>query len=222
MEPSCAPAQGVPPADMPHRVIVVGGGEHARVVAEAILARGELDLLGFVDPLPADALAPGVRYLGGDDVLDEYPDSRLVLGLGAVLQPGRRRALVDSIGTGRRWVAVVHPTAYVAPSAHLGSGAVVLPHAVIHARADVGAHVIVNTGAVVEHEVVVGAYAQLGPRTVVGGGAIVGEAAFIGMGAAVRDHRRIGTGAVVGMGAVVVGDVPDGRRVLGVPARIQP
>ena len=211
------------PADMLRQVIIVGGGEHARVVAEAILARGELNLLGFVDSIPAQALVPGVSYLGRDKVLDTYPDCSLVLGFGTAPQTlDHRRELVGSLGTGKRWAVIVHPTAYVAPSAHLGSGAVVLPHAVVHTYADVGAHVIVNTGAVVEHEVVVGAYAQLGPCAVVGGGAIVGEAAFIGMGAVVRDHRRIGAGAVVGMGAVVVGDVPDGCCVLGVPARVKP
>ena len=189
------------------------------MLAEAALASGTWDLIGFVDAQLGDPLASGVPCLGREDAVHDYPGAVLVLGFGAIAQ---RQVMVQRIGSGRRWAAVVHPTAYVAPSARLGEGSVVLPHAVVHARADVGPHVIVNSGAVVEHDVAIGAFAQLGPRVVVGGGASIGEAAFIGMAAAVRDHRRIGAGAVVGMGAVVVGDVADGLRVWGVPARHAP
>jgi len=46
-----------------------------------------------------------------------------------------------------------------------------------------------------------------------------GERSAGGLGAVVRDHVAIGDGATVGMGAVVVKDIPDGARALGVPAR---
>lgn len=201
-------------------LIVVGGGEHARVVAEAARSAGGFDVLGFVDPHPCEeTVAFGLPRLGGDDALDSYPEASLVLGLGAIGSLDRR-VVVERIGSDRRWASVVHGAAWVSPSATVGHGAVVLAGAVVNTRASVEHHVIVNSGAIVEHDARIGAYAQIGPRAAVAGGASIGPSAYVGLGAVVRDHLSVGARVVVGMGAVVVRDVPDGVRVMGVPAVI--
>lgn len=42
---------------------------------------------------------------------------------------------------------------------------------------------------------------------------------FAGMGAVAIDGISVGSNSVVGAGSVVIRDVPDGARVVGVPAR---
>jgi acetyltransferase EpsM len=165
-----------------------------------------------------------VPRLGTDaDVAERRTDLRgtdgaaLVLGFGGPLD-ARRRA-VAMFPRDAAWATVIHPRAWVSPSAAVEPGTVVLAGAIVNAGARLGPHAIVNSGAIVEHDVVVGAHAHVAPRAVIGGGATIGEEAFVGLGAAVRDHRIVGPGAVVGMGAVVVGDVPAGATVAGVPAR---
>ncbi len=207
---------------MAQRVILIGGGGHARVVGEAILAASErFELIGYVDPLPCletgDVL--GVPHLGDDSVLDRYPDAALVLGVGAVSAPHARRTVVGRIGADRRWTGVVHPRAYVSRSARIAETVVVLPQATVHAGVRAGAHSLVNSGATVEHDTVLGEHVLVGPGAVLGGAVVVGDDAFIGMGAIIRNNVRIGSGAVVAMGAVVVRDVAPGSLVLGVPAR---
>jgi len=49
----------------------------------------------------------------------------------------------------------------------------------------------------------------------------IGEGTLIGMGAAILPHVKIGKWCKIGAGAVVVKDVPDGRTVIGVPAKIK-
>ena len=203
-------------------VALIGGGGHARVVAEAVLSAGRYDLLGFVDPSPCRETVErlGLARLGDEDALAGFQDVVAVLGFGT-LGPGERRQdavrRVSPLVAG--WATVVHPAAWVSPSARLGEGTVVMAGAVIQTGATVGRHCVINSGAVIEHDVRVADHVQIAPGVVVGGGARVGEASFIGLGARVRDHVTVGGGCVVGMGAVVTGDVPDGARVLGMPAR---
>jgi acetyltransferase EpsM len=208
-------------------LVVVGGGEHARVVIEAARSRPDLwDVTGFVDPAPCVETATrlAVRRLGDDDsVVSATAWPWLVLGVGAVGVSSRRERIVTAYAPrAPRWATIVHAAAWVSPTAVLEPGAVVMAGAVVNSGARLGAHAVVNTGAVVEHDVTVGAFAQLGPGAVVGGGAAIEDGAYLGLGCRVRDHVRVGREALVGMGAVVVADVEAGAIVVGVPAQRLP
>ncbi|NVB83379.1 MAG: NeuD/PglB/VioB family sugar acetyltransferase, partial [Kofleriaceae bacterium] len=191
-------------------LVVIGGGEHARVVIDAIRAQPSTwTLEGFVDPDPCTVTQQrsGIRWLGSDDeVLRDVAARFFVIGVGAVGVSDARRAIAARYdAAGARWATIVHPRATVSTTARLAPGVVVLANAVINTGAEVGVHGVINTGAIVEHDVTLGAFAQVGPGATLGGGVRVGDASYIGLGARVRDHISIGTRATVGMGAVVVG-----------------
>jgi sugar O-acyltransferase (sialic acid O-acetyltransferase NeuD family) len=203
-------------------LILVGGGEHARVVAESVMSLPQFELLGFVDPegCPETVRRLGLRWLGGEEVLAEYSGALGVLGVGATRPDGRRRNIVARLEARLRgWATVIDPAASVSATATIAPGVVVLPGVVINSGARVGLHAVINTAAVIEHDVDVGDFAFIGSGAVLGGGAAVEADAFVGLGARLRDHRKIGKGAMVGMGAVIVKDVSPGVTVVGVPAR---
>ena len=100
----------------------------------------------------------------------------------------------------------------------LGRGVFVGPRVVINARAEVADGVFVNSGAIVEHDCRLGPYSHIAPGAILGGGVVVGESVLIGIGSTVKPHVRIGSSAIVGGAAAVVGDVPEGVTVVGVPA----
>lgn len=212
-----------PGHETPYRekLCLVGGGEHARVVAEAATLQG-WDVLGCFDLAPTDI--EGLDFLGTDPEcfadLARWADCFFHLALaGAGGLSHRAKVLAAWEPHGFRWGTVVHPTAFVAPSAHLDPGVFVGPQAVVHTNARIGGHVIVNTGAIVEHDVTIGRAAHLAPGVITGGGATVGQLAMVGLGAVIRDHISVGQRALVGMGAVVIRDVPDEAQVRGNPAR---
>lgn len=203
-------------------VVLVGGGGHARVVAEAIRSQPALfRLIGFVDPLPSEETVARLSLprLGDDGWLQASRDVALALGVGDVGDPVRRLRAVAAHGEGREWVAVVHARACVSPSATIAAGVVVMAGAVVQSGARIGAFALVNTGAIVEHDTTIGVHAQLGPRSAIGGGATIGARTFVGIGAVIRDHVTVGEDALVAMGAVVVRDAASRTRVAGMPAR---
>jgi len=204
-------------------VVLIGGGEHACVVVEALRSLGDqFELRGFVDAQPCSTITArlGVVRLGDDSALSEHADALGVIAVGGMGQPGlRKRLALQHAGTVRGFASVVHAAAWVSPSARLEPGVVVMAGAVVQSGAQLGAHSIVNSGAVVEHDVQLGAYAHLAPRACAGGGAKIGEESFVGLGACVRDHISVGARCTVAMGAVVVRDVSEGQTVKGIPAR---
>lgn len=190
------------------------------VVADAALRAG-LGLAGFYDDDEDAALAagePSVARLGDLASLEasELDNAPWILAVGDL---GTRRWLIDRLYKAEDDAAmVVHPDATVSESAMIAGGVWVGPRAVVHTRAKVLDHSIVNSGAVVEHECLIAENAHIAPGAVLGGRVSVGNDTLIGLGARVLPGVRIGSGCTVGAGAVVLRDVPDGAKVVGVPA----
>lgn len=196
-------------------IVVVGGGGHGLVVAEAAVLAG-YTLAGLIDD-DRDALLTRLGicgWIGGTADAGSLSGSR-ILCVGDVRV---RAGLLAKLPWGAA-VNVVHPHAWIAPSASLGKGIYAGPRCVVHTRARVGDHAILNSSSIIEHECVVGANVHIAPGAVLGGNVSVGPNTLVGLGARVLPGVRIGSGALIGAGAVVVEDVEDDAVVKGVPAR---
>lgn len=202
-------------------LIVIGGGEFARVVIEAAQASG-WNVLGFFDPQPCEATSTrlGVPRLGVDSQWSEHYDASFVLGVGTIAVSPARERIVQALALPvYRWASVVHPNATVSPTAIIAPGAVILAGAIVMTGAEVGAYSIVNLGSCVDHDVKVGRFVHIAPNAALGGGSRVEDHAYIGMGATVRDHVAVRRQTLVGMGAVVTREYEAGEILAGVPAK---
>lgn len=197
-------------------LVLVGGGGHAVVVAEAAELSG-WRLAGFLDDAADAALAsgrPSTALLGGLNDLKALAGRSWILGLGNL----RLRRRVVAAGDLPGAASVIHPASILSPSCTIGPGVFIGPGAIVHSRAAIGAHAVINTGAIIEHDCRIGVNAHVAPGTALGGGCEVGEDSLIGLGARLLPGVRVGRGCVVGAGSVVLHSVPDGLTVAGVPA----
>lgn len=203
-----------PPQQTGATLVLVGGGGHGVVVAEAAL-EGGTRLTGYIDDraqVDLDDLAPrlgGLGCLDHEEIVRMHP---VILALGDLR---RRRSLIPRLPP--PYATIIHPTAVVSKSARIESGAFIGPRAVVHSRARIGAHAIINTGAIVEHDCAIGENAHLAPGVVLGGNVHVGVDALVGLSACAIPGVRIGDRAVIGAGAAVVKDVEDEDLIVGVP-----
>lgn len=203
------------------KLIVIGGGAFARVVTEAARAAG-WDVIGYTDISARPAMdAIGAAYLGRDEAISEIP-ANLALGIGGTNTRGcaERKAIVGRIG-GDRWASIIHPKAWISPSAKIGIGSIVLANATISAGTEVGKFVIVNVGVAIDHDCGIGDWTMLCANFVMGGDVRLGRESFAGIGSSIRDHTVIGFGTTIAMGAVVINPCPAGSTLIGVPAVIQ-
>ena len=197
-------------------LFILGAGGHGRVVAEIAEATG-WDDVRFLDNRWPGVDANLHWPVVGRGLQALPPGARVFVAIGLC---GKRMDLLQQVSAqGHIVLHLIHPTAFVSRHATLEAGTVIMPQAAINAGAVLGRGVIVNTGATVDHDCRIGDGVHISPGVHLAGGVSVGEGTWIGIGAVVREGIQIGANAMVGAGAAVVSHVPDGARVVGVPAR---
>ena len=199
-------------------IIIYGGGGHGKALIDLLRVLGTYPIAGFVDDDPAAGTdIMGVPLLGGGSILRLLPGRGVHLAVNAVGGIGniqsRIKVFEHLLEAGFSCPALVHPTAFVEPSATLADGVQVLPHAYVGSEARIGFGAIINTGAIVSHDCILGDYANLSPGAILAGEVSIGSATLIGMGVTVNLRVKIGDRARVGNGATVKQDVPAGAIV---------
>lgn len=200
-------------------VVVIGAGGHAKVVIASLLDAG-LPVRAVVDDDPGKegTRILGVVVSGGHPPLPGDSEAPTVIAVG----DNRARRELARRYPDRRWLTVIHPTAYVHPSASLGPGTVIFAGSIVQPGVRIGSHCIVNTGATIDHDCRIGDFSHVAPGSHLSGGVRLGRGAFLGIGSAAVPGVEIGEWTVVGAGGVVVGDLPDRVTAVGAPARPLP
>ena len=215
------PMPSTPNTTRTESLVLIGGGGHALVIAEAARLAG-MSLSGFFDDHPAALIGQGKQglvHLGSMDQLERLVGRAWILAAGGLSMRARLREELQRLGAADGGTTLVHPTAFVSPSARLGPGVFVGPLAIVHSGAIVESHAIINSGAIVEHNCIIGSNSHIAPGSVIGGDVQIGPETLIGLGARVLPQLTIGAGCTVGAGAVVTRSLHDKVLVVGVPAR---
>lgn len=198
-----------------HRAIIIfGSGGHGKTLVELIRLTNSFSIAGFIDDNKhKGTIVMDIPILGGEEVLQELLDQGIYQAVNAVGGIGNIQSRIQVFErltkAGFVFPALVHPTAFVEPSARLSPGAQIFAHAYVGSEARIGMGVIINTGAIVSHDCQIGDYANISPGAMLAGEVTVGEAALIGMGVTINLQVTIGSRARIGNGATVKSDVPD-------------
>ena len=213
------PQLGLQPGKLdPNSIIIYGGGGHGKALIDLIRILSVFPIAGIVDDgLSAGSSIMSVQVLGGSNILEQLVAARVHLAANAVGGIGNITSRITVferlIKVGFSCPALVHPTAFVEPSATLSEGVQVMPHAYVGSEAYIGFGAIINTGAIVSHDCTIGDYANLSPGAILAGEVSVGSAALVGMGVTVNLRVKIGSHARIGNGATVKLDLPEGGLV---------
>ena len=202
------------------RLLIVGAGGHAAVVAEMAELVGAWEQICFVDNKYPDLTSIiDLPVVGNSSAIPGLisDEADFVIAIGN--NQTRLKLHHEILDAGGRVVSVVHPSAVVSPSAMIEKGSVVMAQAVINARTTIGAACIINTGATIDHDCRIEPAVHISPGAHLAGGVSVGEQTWIGIGASVVNNVSIGSNSIVGAAAGVLNDVPAGRTVVGTPAR---
>lgn len=199
------------------RILLVGGGGHARACIDVIESTGRYTIGGSVNAVfVTGETVLGYPVLGDDDALTTLRATHdaALIAIGHVGDTsGRRRMVTVLEQLGFELPTIISPRAHVSRHARVGRGTIVMHDAVLGPNVTVAAHCIVNTRALLEHDVIVGDHCHVATGAILNGGVRIGADVFVGSGAVIRPGVQVHEGAFITMGAGVARDVAAHARV---------
>ena len=143
------------------KLLILGAGGYGKTVADVAAQ------LGYENIAFLDDGQTGPHILGKCEAYAAFvqEDTELYPAFGN--NTARIRWLDTLLASGANVPTLIHPRAYVSPTASLGTGTVVLPMAVINTGVKVEKGCIINIGALIDHDTVVEEGCHLAPGAIV-------------------------------------------------------
>lgn len=207
---------------MPEKLIIVGMGEHGRIMEVVARSHKLYDVLGYVDDRQAHLVESETvgKCLGKVDDLrklaNQYPRLFAFVAIGRNTSRELVFRKIEDLGID--FANIIHPSAVIEATARIGRNVFIGANAVVNNSAVIGNGVYINTGCIVEHDNNIGNFVHMAPGVVNGGGVKIGRNTFIGLGCVINDHLTVGEGVFIASGSVVTKNLEDGGQFAGVPA----
>jgi len=206
---------------MDEEIIIYGAGGHAACLIDIIEHEGRHRIAGLIDDVkPKGTRVWDYSVLGDPPQLSELRAAGVHLGLVAIGNNRIRQEKTEFLRSqGFDLISIRHPFTSIGRQVICGAGAVIFHGAVIDPYVRIGQGVIVNKQALIGHESVIGDFVHIAPGVNCGSDVRIGPRCLIGIGATILPRLTIGSDVVIGAGSVVIQDVPDRTKVVGVPAQ---
>jgi UDP-N-acetylbacillosamine N-acetyltransferase len=201
---------------MKNKLVIIGAGGHTRSVIN--LLPGDLfEVTGIYDDsfnTGQKETICGIPVIG--KIKDIKADELVVISSG----DNEKRELYFRNYYGQLFKKnLVHQTAFIEKTAHLGEANQVLARVYVNTNTSIGSNNILNSGCIIEHEVMIGNHNHISVGTLICGRVNIGDHCFIGAGAVVIDKLSICSNVIIGANSVVVRNITEPGTYAGNPPR---
>lgn len=167
------------------------------MVAEAVELSGQFEVVGFLDVAPVGERLFDRHEMGAVSGIGDHrsvADQAVVaIGNNAICE----KLMKQLTGVGYAMVNVVHPRAFVSPSAVVGLGSAIMAGAIVGTESRLGVGSIVNCGTVVDRHSIVEDFGRLGVNASMSSGTVLGRSAWMQAGAILEYGVKVASGEVL-------------------------
>ena len=214
---------------MKEKILLIGAGQHARVILYNIKEQNKYDVIGILDAnldkAKENKTFEGIPILNINyNEVDlrklkiEIDVSKFFIAFGNMKYRKKVWEMFKQAG----WdsVNIIHPNAVISKDAKLGEGILIECGCLITPNPTIGNNVVVNTGSQVNHDNIVEDHVYIASGVILSGGVKIGENTLLDDGVIVTLGKTVGKNSLIGAGAVVTKNIEDNVAVYGNPAKV--
>lgn len=204
---------------MRKKVVIIGAGGHAKVIADIIEKSGD-EIVGFLDDNKKIGTTIINEYKVIGDLNNRFTMAVTKENLEFIIAIGDNKKREEiSHSPNLKFYTAIHPSAQIGLDVEIQEGTVIMANACINSSAKIGKHCIINTGAIIEHDNIIEDFVHISPNVALGGTVKIGKSTHVGIGSTIKNNITICENCKIGAGAVVVKDIEKEGTYIGVPAR---
>lgn len=214
---------------MKEKILLIGAGQHARVILYNIKEQNKYDVIGILDAnldkAKENKTFEGIPILNIN--YNEVDLRKLKIEIGVskffiAFGNMKYRKKVWEMFKQAGWdsVNIIHPNAIISKDAKLGEGILIECGCLITPNPTIGNNVVVNTGSQVNHDNIVEDHVYIASGVILSGGVKIGENTLLDDGVIVTLGKTVGKNSLIGAGAVVTKNIEDNVVVYGNPAKV--
>lgn len=151
---------------MNQNLLIIGAGGHGRVAKETALALGNFQKIAFLDDRVLDAIGKLDEYM---NFKEEFSQAFVALGN----NESRSYWYEKLTSAGFHLPFLIHPAAYVSPSAFIEERSIILPGAIVHTGVQIKLGCIVGIGALIDHDSTIEEFCHINTGAMVKAGSLV-------------------------------------------------
>lgn len=205
------------------RIILVGSGQHARVVLYNLKAQGKYEVACLLDgdPKKTGTYFEGIEVAGTYEDLDairqKYDTNKFFIAFGNMKY--RKKVFDQFISQGWEAVNIIHPNAVVSEDAKIGQGVLIECGCLITPNPVIGNNVVVNTGSQVNHDNIVEDNVYIASGVVLSGGVHIKENTLLDDGVIVTLGVTVPPDSIFGAGTIITKSYEEPGVYYGIPSK---
>jgi sugar O-acyltransferase (sialic acid O-acetyltransferase NeuD family) len=203
------------PAARPQRLLIIGGGNGAVQIIDALARLPHQRAVAILDDNAAihGKTVAGVPVIGAIDLPRALDLAAGGLFDAAVISistsiPARARIFEAWKGRGIAFANIIHPSSVVGRNVAFGEGNVVMAFCHFGACAAVGDNNFLSAYCSIEHHCTLGSHCSFGPAVVTSSRVSIGDRVRFGTGIAIEPGIQIGADSIIASGLALTGHVP--------------
>ena len=209
---------------MKKKIIIVGGGGHAKVLIDLVKTLKSFKIAGIVDPkIKKGKKISGIKVLGDDNILPLLKKKgykSLALGIGSEGNNLKRYKIWKNLtDKGFKFPTLIHKNSFTSKNTKIGEGSQIFNQSVVNSGTSIGAITVINTSTIVEHDCKIGSNVFTGTRATLCGGVIIEDNTFIGAQSCVLPKVKVKKNVLIAAGSLVNKSIEKNIFVKGVPAK---
>jgi sugar O-acyltransferase (sialic acid O-acetyltransferase NeuD family) len=176
-------------------IILLGGGGHCKSCIDVIEQQNKYRIIGILDMIDLKGISIlGYEVIGTDSDLPKFIKTikNYFITVGQIKSSAKRVELFSLLKSYEMQLpVVVSPHAYIAKSAKVGEGSIIMHHALVNAGAIIGRNCIINSKALIEHDAIIEDHCHISTSAIINGGVKLGKESFIGSNAVTKQYISI-------------------------------
>lgn len=203
-------------------LLIIGAGNVGGFLSYNIKEfEGNYEIIGFLDDdsEKIGRILYGRKVLGPISAAPQYQNKGLALAIGIANPPVKKKIAEQLLHLGFQFPSFIAQNVWLSKHVKVGKGVIFYPGVSINYETSIGDFVIINMNCAIGHNCTIHPYASLAPGVNLGGFTFIGEGTDIGIGVSTKQGITIGDGAIIGGQTILIRDVPQKAKVVGVPGR---